>query len=188
MQRRYRDGNVPWDHALPPPEVRALTSHLPPGRALDLGCGGGRAAIFLAQHGWHCDAVDWVPEAIVLATERARAAGVAERIRFHTASVTSLKFLDDPFDLALDVGCMHALWGAPLYAYAHEVTRLVRRGGRYLLFARLTDEPAPHGRGVPEQVIHDVFAQHWTFNRIEHGLTNPGEAAWASAWFWLTRT
>ncbi len=56
MEQLYRGGGqVPWDRALPPPEVIALAAELPPGRALDLGCGYGRASIYLAQHGCRCD-------------------------------------------------------------------------------------------------------------------------------------
>ena len=41
MARRYTDGDVPWDHELPPPEVIVLLDRLPAGRALDVGCGYG---------------------------------------------------------------------------------------------------------------------------------------------------
>lgn len=36
LQQRYRDGEIPWDQDLPPPEVMAIADVLPPGRALDL--------------------------------------------------------------------------------------------------------------------------------------------------------
>ncbi|NTU83074.1 MAG: hypothetical protein HGA45_27510, partial [Chloroflexales bacterium] len=42
MRRRYREGDLPWEAPLPPPEVLAAAERLPPGRALDLGCGSGR--------------------------------------------------------------------------------------------------------------------------------------------------
>ena len=48
--------------------------------------------------------------------------------------MTHLAFLTDPFDLALDIGCLHSLppggWGR----YAAEVARLVQPGGLYLLY------------------------------------------------------
>lgn len=79
---RYTNGQVPWDDSLPPPEVQALVATLPPGRALDLGCGYGRTAIYLAQHGWQVDAIDFVPQAIAEAEKRAMAAGVAPKFSF----------------------------------------------------------------------------------------------------------
>ena len=36
----------------------------PPGAALDLGCGGGRDAVYLAAHGWRVTAVDRLPDAL----------------------------------------------------------------------------------------------------------------------------
>ena len=50
----------------PDPSVVALVSGMPgvPGRALDLGCGEGRHAIWLASHGWHVTAVDFSAVAI----------------------------------------------------------------------------------------------------------------------------
>ena len=77
FQERYESGRIPWDHELPPPEVISALAERPAGRALDLGCGLGRAAIYLAQRGWQVDAVDFVPLAIEQASQRAEAAGVA---------------------------------------------------------------------------------------------------------------
>lgn len=110
MELLYRGGGqVPWDRELPPPEVIALAAELPPGRALDLGCGYGRASIYLAQHGWMCDGVDFIPEAVAGARMRAATANVADRALFHTLPVTDLASLAPPYDLAVDVGCMHNL-------------------------------------------------------------------------------
>ncbi|GFG63612.1 hypothetical protein MKUB_11020 [Mycobacterium kubicae] len=55
---------------------------LPPGRALDLGCGEGGDAMWLAERGWQVVATDISPVAIERAREDARARGLAERIEF----------------------------------------------------------------------------------------------------------
>lgn len=49
---------------------------LPPGRALELACGAGRNAIWLASRGWHVTAVDFSAVALNAARERAAEAGV----------------------------------------------------------------------------------------------------------------
>jgi SAM-dependent methyltransferase len=188
---RYADGRVPWDDELPPPEVVTLLDTIPPGRALDLGCGYGRAAILMARHGWQIDAIDYVPEAIAGATDRARAAGVAGQIRFHIASVTDLDFLDGPYDLALDVGCMHALTGAGLGAYRDELCRLLRPSADYLLFVHLRDEQAGSeidARGLSKATIDSLFAEGFNLEQLEHGLTQvEDQPPWHSAWFWYRR-
>jgi tellurite methyltransferase len=61
----------------PTPLLRDTASHLPPGRALDLACGTGRNALWLAQHGWNVTAVDGSPAAIETLLRRAQRLGVA---------------------------------------------------------------------------------------------------------------
>jgi cyclopropane fatty-acyl-phospholipid synthase-like methyltransferase len=188
MQQRYRDGETPWDLPLPPPEILALAEELPPGRALDLGCGPGRACIYLAQHGWRCDGVDFVPEAIALANERAAQAGVADRVRFTVGSVIRPGDMNAPYDLAIDVGCMHNLRGSDLDSYASEVARLVRPGGRYVLFAHLAAADAPaEQHGMPDQTIRTLFAPTFVLERAEPGQTSMGAETLPSCWYWFRR-
>ena len=49
------------------------------GRALDLGCGSGRAAVWLAERGYRVTGVDHQPEALAMGRELARRRGVACR-------------------------------------------------------------------------------------------------------------
>ena len=53
---------------------------LTPGRALDLGCGPGGDALWLAQHGWRVTAVDIATAALAVGADRAAAAGISHRI------------------------------------------------------------------------------------------------------------
>jgi len=188
MMRRYETGELPWDLPLPPPEVVDLAATLPPGRMLDLGCGPGRACIFLAQHGWRCDGVDFVPGAIELARARAQSTGVAEATQFYVAPVTQLDFLQPPYDLVLDVGCLHAQADKDLDPYARQVERLLRPGGSYLLFAHLANEHLPdERRWISEQTINSLFGPIMVFDRVERGTTTVGDHTRPSAWFWMHR-
>jgi SAM-dependent methyltransferase len=53
---------------------------LSPGRALDLACGTGRNALWLAEHGWSVTAVDGSPTAIELLRQRAAGLPIATQI------------------------------------------------------------------------------------------------------------
>jgi SAM-dependent methyltransferase len=188
---RYEAGRVPWGDELPPPEVIELVSKLSPGRALDLGCGYGRSAIYLAQHGWEVDGVDYMPLAIAEAKRRAEASGVNDKTHFHLASITDLGFLTAPYDLAIDVGSMHVLDEAGLHAYWAGLWRLLWPEAIYLLFVHLRrdetpEEERPHG--ILVETIYRLFGDGFRLERVEYGTTKvEDKPEWASAWFWFRR-
>jgi SAM-dependent methyltransferase len=193
LRERYAAGETPWDHELPPPEVIATLPDLPAGRALDLGCGYGRAAVYMARHGWRVDGVDFIDLAIAGAQRRAEAAGVADRAQFHVGPVTDLSYLSGPYDMALDVGCMHNLDEAELRAYEAELARLLRPGGLYLLFAHLRGDPVEYDsdgrpRWLVEETLHKIFQTNFNLDKAEYGQTQmPDQDPWPSAWFWFSR-
>ncbi len=188
----YQAGPVPWDQPDPPPEVLAFVPTLPVGRALDLGCGVGRAALYMAGLGWQVDGVDFIPQALTTATDRANQAGLADKARFHLGAVTQLDFLSGSYDFALDVGCAHSFALDELRAYHHELLRLLKPGAYYLLFAHLNDnevEPdAESRRWLDEADLRQVFAEGFIVERMEYGQTQVGDQSpWRSAWFWFKR-
>jgi SAM-dependent methyltransferase len=124
-----------------------------PGRALDLGCGPGRNALYLAGAGFTVDAVDLSPQAVGWAKDRARAAG-ADGIRFHcgdaftlsgtasegttprgtTPDVTrSAAPLSGPYDLICDSGCFHHLPPHRRISYLALIDRTLAPGGHLAL-------------------------------------------------------
>lgn len=186
---RYTAGQVPWDNTLPPPEVQNLVAALPKGRALDLGCGYGRTSIYLAQNGWEVDGVDFVPQAIEEAKRRAAEAGALAQIQFHVGSVADLHFVHGPYDLAIDIGCMHSLSEPLQIAYRDELLRLLRPGAAYLLFARLRnqdDDPADGPSGMEEAALRTLFAP-FKLQKVEMGVTEGEDYSWRSGWFWYLR-
>lgn len=189
LLERYESGQVPWGDDLPPPEIMEIAEKLMPGRAVDLGCGYGRSAIFLAQRGWRVDGVDFISLAIAKAISRAERAGVSDRVEFHMGRVTDLSFLQEQYDLAIDVGCMHALDDNDLLRYRDGVHRLLKPGGRYLLFAHLRDDGADvPGRGIYEKMVYELFNSQFTLENVRHGVTQvEDKPPWSSAWFWFRR-
>ena len=80
-----------------------------PARALDLGCGTGADAVYLAGHGWQTTGVDFAPEAIAAARKKAADAGVDAAFVVGDASRLADAGVRGPFDLLLDVGCYHTI-------------------------------------------------------------------------------
>jgi SAM-dependent methyltransferase len=71
---------------------------LPAGRALDLGCGEGGDALWLAERGWQVKAVDISEIALGRAAGEARARGVQDRIEFERHDLSD-SFPEGRFDL-----------------------------------------------------------------------------------------
>lgn len=74
--RRYAERELVWS-AEPNRFLVAETEALPPGRALDLACGEGRSAVWLAERGWQVTAVDYSGVALEKARRIAERRGVA---------------------------------------------------------------------------------------------------------------
>jgi SAM-dependent methyltransferase len=182
---RYLMGQAPWNTGVTPPEVKAFVEarDAPPGRALDLGCGTGKNTVYLARHGWETVGVDISRIAILRARWRAFTADA--HCQFYRADVTDLHFLKDPFDLALDIGCLHSLPPEDREPYASEIARLTRPRGWYMLYA-FTPRPAgAPARGIAPDSVEALFGPAFCIERQEGGEDPTGPS---SAWYWLRRT
>jgi cyclopropane fatty-acyl-phospholipid synthase-like methyltransferase len=107
------------------------SGRIPPGRAIDLGCGTGRDAIFLSKHGFDVTGVDISPTAIKLARDNAQAAGV--EVTFIEDDLTNLRHVSGSFDLLVDFGALNDLAQKERDSYVHNVLPLTHPGSRYLL-------------------------------------------------------
>jgi len=114
---RYRSGE---EILSDPAELLVEAVHeVPPGRALDLACGAGRNALWLASRGWRVVAIDGASEAVRIVREH-DATIDARVLDLETAG--RLPFEDESFDLVAILYYLHR----PLFA---EAKRVVRRGG-----------------------------------------------------------
>lgn len=159
----YRIGLVIWQRGDPPPELVTLVegpSPLPPGRALDLGCGTGTDTIYLATHGWEATGVDMVPKALAIARRRAAAAGVSPRLV--EGDVTRLQDLGlgGEHMLVLDFGCYHTLPEDRRPAYVASVSSATAPGGTLLLYGFSRPPRAPMHAGVTVDEVRDRFGRH----------------------------
>jgi SAM-dependent methyltransferase len=84
-----------------------VAGSLPPGRALDLGCGEGGDAMWLAERGWHVTAVDISQTALDRAAADARARNLLQRIDFQRHDLPHT-FVQGVFDL-VSAQFMHSM-------------------------------------------------------------------------------
>lgn len=129
----YRHGTPPWVIGARPELVRLVTDGvLQPGRAIDLGCGVGDNAVFLAQHGFTVTGVDYAPAAIERARTKSREANLT--VTFNVDDLTDLRTVHGPYDLLVDYGTFDDLNTRDRDAYVREVTALAAPGARFLLW------------------------------------------------------
>jgi len=97
---RYRGG----EHTTAEPSrlIRTAIAGRPPGRALDLACGAGRHAIYLAESGWEVTAVDGSLVAIEMLTARALERGVTLDARIADLEAGKFQIEPNAYDLVCD--------------------------------------------------------------------------------------
>jgi SAM-dependent methyltransferase len=139
---RHRSGD--FEGRGPNPVLVDAVERLPPGRALELACGSGTNAVWLAGLGWQVTAVDWSPVALANARLQADAAGVSvdwqERNLFDWLPPASA------FDLVLMVYLhMPPAERRPIYAAA---AAAVAPGGRLVVIGHDRSN-ATEGEGGP---------------------------------------
>ena len=154
-QISYILGFKPWDRGVIPRELVALVEGpdaLAPGKAIDIGCGTGTQAIYLARHGWRVTAVDIVDRALHTAQRKAYAAGVS--VEWKRGDVARLGEVagEDTFDLLFDQGCFHGLPDAARDGYAEGASSIASQGAHFLCaaFAPRPRGPLPRGMGRDE--------------------------------------
>jgi ubiquinone/menaquinone biosynthesis C-methylase UbiE len=125
-----------------------------PRRAVDLGCGTGADAVFLAQRGITVTGVDRSESALDHAHHRAERHGVT--VAWLQADVTQLPLGDSSIDLALDRGCLHHLLPEEQARYAAEVARVLRPGGTLLV--REMNRVGHHEHAIDEHGLQAMIA------------------------------
>lgn len=100
---------------------------------LDVGCGIGGTARFLAQeYEARVQGVDLVDEYCNVARELTRRVGLSDQITFHQGDVLDLPFGSDQFDLVLSEHVQMNV--SDKRGYVQEVVRVLRPGGRFTLY------------------------------------------------------
>lgn len=135
------------------------------GTALDLGCGEGGDAIWLARQGWRVTAVDVSATALARAAEDAAAAGVADRIDFRQHDLART-FPPGVFDL-VSAQYLHSPIEFPRVHVLQEAAGAVTPGGLLLIVDHAS--VSPRSWAEPGETLDplDLSPDEWRTERLE---------------------
>lgn len=112
---------------------------LPPGRALDAGCGHGAESLWLAAHGWQVTAVDFSAAALARGRETAAAMGLAERIAWVEGDLATWTPPAAHFDLVV---CLYVHIAGAVAAMVERMAAAVAPGGTLFMIGHRPIDPA----------------------------------------------
>ena len=133
IYRRMPLDRIPWNVETPPDALVELvrSGKVKPCRTIDLGCGAGNYAIYLAGMGFDVTGVDGSPTAIEIAREQAEERGI--RCNFIVADLLGdLHEVDGTFDFAYDWEVLHHIFPDDREPYMKNVHKILNPGAKYL--------------------------------------------------------
>ena len=194
--RWSRDEFVPaWRIAEIPTELQQAvdTEWFPAGATvLDIGCGSGEIAAWLAQQNYKVLGVDFAEGAIAKA--RSIHGEIAGRLAFQVVDVCRAAPMLNQFDILIDRGCLHVIPTEFHAAYVQYIAQVSKAEARFLLFHKYVSQTFVNrhsAQALPDQTtqrIHNLFAEKFVVERIDTTMIRrdsgqkkqaaPGVAAW----------
>jgi SAM-dependent methyltransferase len=171
--RPYRGQQRPgWDTGLVAEDLRRAVEEgkIKPCRVIELGCGSGTNAVYLARLGFEVTAIDVAPTALGIAEAKANEAGV--RVRWLLADVLNLPELGT-FDLIFDRGCYHNVRYVDAAGFVRAMCRLTQTGSRALIVSLNRDGPP----GVREPMMREDFSESFEFVWLDESEIQTGADA-----------
>jgi len=180
IYRNKRLEEIPWNIETPPEALVELVEgkKVKPGKTIDLGCGAGHYATYLAGKGFDVTGVDISPTAIKIAQENAMKREV--ECKFLVADVR-LDFAEvkETFDFAYDWTLLHHIYPEKRKKYAENVNRILNSGGYYLSVCFSENDPCFGGTGKyrktgvgtilyfsSEEEIGDLFEPYFNIEEL----------------------
>ena len=184
---------APWDIPGPQPAIPDLEeAGMIRGSVLDVGCGTGENALYLASRGHEVWGLDFVPVAIGRATEKATEKGLS--VHFQVGDALKLDQLGRTFDTVIDCGLFHTFTDLERPLYVASLSKVVRPGGAVHILCFSDQEP--HGQGprrITQEEIRSAFRDGWEvveiraarFTTTDHpealSFTPGGPKAWLAS-------
>jgi SAM-dependent methyltransferase len=151
MDRIYKNiplEEIPWNIATQPDALVELvdSGKVKPCKTIDMGCGAGNYAIYLASRGFDVTGIDISPAAIKIARENAKKKGI--KGNFLVADVLGdLDEVRETFDFAYDWELLHHIFPDNRKKYVQNVHKTLNLGGKYLYVCFSEKDPQFGGSG-----------------------------------------
>ncbi|MEH7225591.1 methyltransferase domain-containing protein [Bacillus sp. JJ1566] len=174
-----RTKEIPFFKITGPDEnlVEYFNNGLAPKRVLELGCGPGRNAIYMAKKGCEVDAIDIAENAIEWGKERAKVEGV--HIKFHCTSLFDYEFETQSYDFIYDCGLFHHLAPHRRLTYIEILKRALKTDGLFAIVCFNTDgaldtsdwdvykdKSLNRGIGYTEKRLKEIFEKDFTIKNF----------------------
>jgi SAM-dependent methyltransferase len=153
---RYKIGDLPWDTLEPDDNLVKLieSKTILPGKALEVGCGTGTNAIWLANRGFTVLGLDISQVAIDMANEKKMDKSLA--CEFAVLDFLNDNSLHGSHDFVFDRGCFHSFDDEHERSlFARQVSRILKANGIWVSVIGST-EGAPREVGPPRRTAADV--------------------------------
>lgn len=161
----YALPKAPWDIGRPQAPFVAAADRIGP-RVLDIGCGTGDLAIWLAERGRTVTGIDFLEPPLAVARRKAAERGVA--VTFLKMDALAVGEIPERFAAVTDCGLFHTFDDAGRAAYVHALARLLEPESRVFLLCMSQAEPGTHGpRRVGEAELREAFRSGWDIESLE---------------------
>lgn len=176
----FYQGAPPWETGKPQPAVVALAEQGQfTGRVLDVGCGSGENALYLASRGYTVLGVDGAPTPIDRAKAKAGQRGLP--VEFGVADAFDLAALGQKFDTVLDSAFLHipGNTAARRRAYTDQLAVVLRAGG-WVHLLEISEQVTEHPSITSAEII-DAFDDRWAnanVHKVAYAVTTGDVPAW----------
>ena len=155
----------PWDIGAPQPAMTAiLEKYPPPNPILDIGCGSGDLAIYLAQRGHQVIGIDFVESAIKNAQAKSDSLPyeIAQLVRFKVGDALKPSLLEQKFGAVVDSGFYHLFNPEQCDPLISEIASILLPNGRYYLHEFAVEFPMPN---MPRQITAEEIQTRFTVEK-----------------------
>ncbi|NVM22185.1 MAG: methyltransferase domain-containing protein [Desulfobacterales bacterium] len=156
FEDRYRTGDTPWDLGKPDFNLTDMATKRPirSCKALEIGCGTGDNAVWLARQGFVVTGTDISEIAVQKAMEKTSKAGV--KCTFLVIDFLNHEIPGAPFGFVFDRGCFHSFDSAEeRKQFAKNVASHLAKGGLWLSIVGSADAQ-PRDHGPPTRTARDI--------------------------------